>query len=187
MLLFHKNSKYQDIRLFLWLIPLINVINYYLTYQNIGFSGRTILTFSIDTVTGYIAWLVVRAIILWMDRKFPYDVSPPKRIGFQIVLTLFAGSLTIILITEIVNFIATSKPVPHTFYTTDIFIISIWFFVLNGIYIGLHYYNQWQLTEANMKQIVTQITEGFKVSTSKKDLLLDFDEIAGFYVDGDYD
>jgi DNA-binding LytR/AlgR family response regulator len=181
-----NQSKYKDVRLFLWLIPLINCVNYYLTYSNISSLGRFALTFTIDTFTGYISWLFVRAIILWLDKKIPYEANPIKRIAIQVVSTLVAGIMVIILLTELVNWIAKDDPVPESFYKEDIFIISIWFFMVNGIYIGLHYYQKWQLAEVRMKEINAIKAGGFKVTTAKKELLFAFEDIVGFFVEGEY-
>lgn len=179
-------EKYNDTRLFAWLIPLINVINYYLTYTHFNPFWRLLATFSIDTAQGYIAWLATRFIILWLDKKIPYGNNPGKRISVQLLLTLLAGVSLIILLTKLVNGLASNKPIPLSFYTKDVFIISIWFFVVNGIYIGLHYYQQWQQSEEKIKKDTAIKTAGFKVSTAKKDLLFSFEDIGGFYVDGDY-
>lgn len=181
-----RHTKYKDVKLFLWLIPFINIINYYLTYNGLIPFWRLCATFTIDTVQGYVAWLIVRSIIIWLDRKVSYAANPLKRIVIQLVLTLLAGMGAIIILTEFVNWLATSETVPSSFYTADIFIISIWFFVVNGIYIGLYYYNQWQQAEEKIKEERKIKTEGFKVSSLKKNLLLSFEEIGGFYVDGDY-
>jgi LytTr DNA-binding domain len=181
-----NSTKYKDAKLFLWLIPCINVINYYLTYSLSQPFWRLLLTFTIDTVMGYIAWLVARAIIVWMDKKISYESSPLKRISIQIILTLVAGITSIIILTEFVNWLAKSKPVPASFYKEDIFIISIWFFVVNGIYIGLHYYQQWQQAEEKIKEERKIKAGGFKINTPKSDLLFPFEAIAGFFVDGDY-
>jgi DNA-binding LytR/AlgR family response regulator len=181
-----NSTNYKDVKLFLWLIPCINAVNYYLTYDNINFSWRLLVTFTIDTMQGYIAWLIARAIIRWLDRKISYESSPVKRIGIQIILTLFAGLASIIILTEFVNWLAKSKPVPASFYKEDIFIISIWFFVVNGIYIGLHYYQQWQQAEEKIKEEQKIKAGGFKISTSKGDLIFPFEAITGFFVNGDY-
>ena len=55
--------NYRDVPLFLVLIPCINALNYYLTYSHIAFNWHTVLTFTIDTLQGYAAWLAIRAII----------------------------------------------------------------------------------------------------------------------------
>jgi LytTr DNA-binding domain len=179
-------TKYKDVKLFLWLIPCINVVNYYLTYNTFRPLWRVLATFSIDTAQGYIAWLIIRSIIIWLDKKISYQVNPVKRIVVQLILTLLGGSASIIILTEFVNWLATSKPIPRSFYTIDIFIISIWFFVVNGIYTGLYYYQQWQESEEKRKSEAAIKSAGFKVSTPKKDLLFSFEEIGGFYIDGDY-
>lgn len=186
MSLVSDNGKYRDIKLFLWLIPFINAINYYLTYDTIGPLWRLLATFSVDTLMGYITWLLIRAVILRLDKKVAYESGPLRRIIIQLVLTTLTGAAATILLTELVNWLATSAPVPASFYTKDLPIISIWFFVVNGIYIGLHYYQQWQLSEALIREERKIKSGGFRVSAAKKDLLLSFDELFGFYVEGDY-
>jgi hypothetical protein len=181
-----QGSTYKDVKLFLWLIPCINAINYYLTYNLASPTYRNIATFTIDTIMGYLAWLLARRIIIWLDKKLPYSPNPGKRILIQLLLTLIAGCGTIIFLTESVNWIATSHPVPRSFYTTDIFIISIWFFVVNGIYIGLHYFNLWQASEMQRKKEAEVRMAGFTVSSARKDEILDFTNILGFYIDGEY-
>lgn len=181
-----EQLKYNDRRLFLWLIPLINIINYYLTYNSFTHIGILLATFTIDTLEGYIAWFFVRSIIIWLDGKISFEENTVKRIVVQIALTLLAGITTIIILTEITNWLASSNPVPSSFYKKDIPIISIWFFAVNGIYIGMHYYYKWQQSENKLKEDRKIILNGFKVSTPKKEQIYPFHQIIGFYIDGDY-
>jgi DNA-binding LytR/AlgR family response regulator len=175
-----------DIALFLVLIPFIAAFNYYLTYTNIQLNWFLALTFAIDTVQGYAAWAGVRALILFYDRKLPYEHGATKRIVVQLFTTLLLGLIIISLLTELVSWIAKSRPAPLSFYTIDLVIISIWFFVINGIYIGLHYYNQWQASEAQRHQENRTRTDGIMVRQGKHDIKLHFENVDGFYIDGDY-
>lgn len=188
-----KGKRLWDIKLFLILIPLINLFNYYLTYTNITLSWHTIIAFCIDTIEGFGAWLLLRYIIFYLDKKMPFEHGPIKRIVVQIIATLLAGLALIILLTELVNKIATSKPVPREFYTTDIFIIAIWFFVVNGIYIGVYLYGEWQQSKSIKKHEEKIIDEhrkllltGFMVKTGKAELLMPYADIAGFFTEGEY-
>ncbi|MEJ0101365.1 MAG: hypothetical protein WDO19_01910 [Bacteroidota bacterium] len=106
-----------------------------------------VLTYSIDTVEGWLAWWAVRAIIIWLDTKMPYGNQPLKRIFIQVLITTIAGLLIIVLLTELVSWIARGRTAPLHFYLFDIFIFVIWFFVINGIYIGMHYYAEWKQSE----------------------------------------
>lgn len=188
-----KSQWPWDIKLFLILIPLINLINYYLTYTNITLSWHTVIAFCIDTLEGFAAWLIVRYIIFYLDKKMPFEQSPVKRILLQIIATLGAGLAIIIILTELVNKIATNKPVPWEFYTTDIFIIAIWFFVVNGIYMGVYLYAEWQQSKSTKKheeKIMNErrklLLNGFMVKTGKTELLVAYEDIAGFFTEGEY-
>jgi len=181
-----KNPYHPDIALFLVLIPFISAFNYYLTYSNIKFSWFLLLTFSLDTAQGYAAWWAVRSFILFMDKKKPYGDKPLSRILIQLICTLAIGLIVISLLTELTSWVAKGKGVPLSFYTVDLFIISIWFFVINGIYIGLYYYNVWQRVEEVRQEELRLKVGGLVVKQGKQNIRLTFDELAGFFVDGEY-
>lgn len=181
-----SKNRYNDVLLFVVLIPLINALNYYLTYSTISFSAFTLITFLIDTFTGYISWLMVKMVILLLDRKLPYGARPLRRILVQLAATTVTGLLTIILITEGVNGLFADHPVPRSFYTFDIFIFIIWIFVINGIYIGLHYYTEWSTSESERRNEKLVRKTGFLVSQGKQQLFVQFEEIACLYIEGEY-
>src|SRR5215208_670345 len=155
--------KYRDVKFFLIAIAFISAFNYYLTYSNIRFNWFLVLTYSIDTIQGYMAWWTVRTIIIYLDKKIPYGTQPLKRILIQLILTTTAGLVVIILLTELVNWIATDHPLPLNFYLFDVFIFIIWFFVINGIYIGMHYYAEWKQSEIQRREEKKLRAGGFTV------------------------
>ena len=126
-------GKYNDIRLFLVLIPFINALNYYLTYTPIIFNSHTIITFLLDTAEGYAAWCGIRFVIIYLDKKILYESNPLKRILIQLVLSSVVGLMIIIGLTELINFIVKDRPVPSSFYQFDIFIFLIWFLTAKWI------------------------------------------------------
>lgn len=177
---------YKDIILFLLLIPIISGYNYYITYPIIGFNWYTLLTFSIDTMQGYAAWWGVRTIILYLDKKMPYSQSVSRRILLQLLSTTALGLIIIIVLTELVNAIAKDTPVHPSFYRFDIFIIMIWFLVLNGIYIVMYYSSVLRQMEQVRQEEQKVKVSGFLVKHGKQNLSVAFEHIQGFYVDGDY-
>lgn len=181
-----NNIKYNDVIFFLVLIPFINVLNYYLTYNNIPFNSHTVLTFVIDTFDGYAAWWGLRSVIIYLDKKMPYELNPLKRILIQLFFTSLVGLIIIIALTELVNFIAKDTPVPASFYQYDIFIFLIWFFVLNGIYIGLHYYHAMKHIEKLRIEDKKIRSEGFTIKDARQNLIVPFENITGFFVNDDY-
>ncbi len=205
-----RSPYYPDVPLFGVLIPFISAFNYYLTYSDIKPNGFLLLTFGIDTAQGYAAWWGVRAFIRYLDQKMPYERDPRRRVLVQVACTLVIGLAIISVLTEAVSWVARGRPASLHFYTRDLFIISIWFFVINGVYLGLHYYHQWQQAESGRREAERQRAlerqqeadrreaerlgqqaerpdpAGLVVRTGKKDLRLDFRQLAGFYVDEDY-
>src|SRR6185436_4666040 len=95
------NQKYHDVKFFLVAIAFISAFNYYLTYSNISFNLFLVLTYTIDTVQGWLAWWAVRSIVIYLDKKIPYSERPSKRILVQLVITTITGLLIIILLTEL--------------------------------------------------------------------------------------
>ena len=180
------NPYHPDIALFLVLIPFIAAFNYYLTYTHVRLNWFLALTFTLDTLQGYAAWIAVRMLIQYYDRKLPYDRGALKRIGIQLVTTLMLGLAVISLLTELVSWIARGKPAPLNFYAVDLFIISIWFFVINGIYIGLHYYNLWLAAETRRHQENRARTDGIMVRQGRQDIKLPYEALDGFFIDGAY-
>jgi hypothetical protein len=182
----HINPYHPDVLIFLILIPVIAAINYYLTYTNIRFNGFLLLTFTIDTVQGYLAIAGVRSFIFFLDKKLPMEQQPAKRIVLQLLTTTVIGLAIISLTTELVSWIARGRPAPLNFYTVDLVIIGIWFFVVNGIYIGLYLYNKWKHSEHKLLAETRLKQEGLLVRQGKQEARLDFDEVAGFLVDNEY-
>ena len=121
----HELHTYNEIKFFLVAIAFISAFNYYFTYSNIHFNWFFIITYAIDTVQGWIAWWAVRNIILFLDKKLPYTERPLKRILLQVMLTTVTGMMVIILLTEMVSWIARGRSVPGHFYLFDVFIFII--------------------------------------------------------------
>lgn len=181
-----SNPYYPDVLLFLVLIPFISAFNYYLTYSNIKWGGFLLLTFSIDTAQGYLAWWGVRSFILFLDGKWPYEVGGWKRVIVQMISTTVIGLTIISVTTELVSWIAKGKAAPLDFYLVDLFIIAIWFFVINGIYIGLYYYHQWRISEERREEENRIKAGGLMVRQGKRNLILNFEDLAGLFVDDEY-
>ena len=176
-------NKYKDGLLFLVLIPVINTINYHLTYARIRWDWYTYATYAIDTASGYIAWWIIRKTILWLDKKMPYEEGMIKRIGWQILLTNVFAQGFIIISTEVVNELYTDEPLPTKFYTYNLFIFFIWILVINGIYIGMYFHDQWNKSVHQRKKDLELRSTGFDVQLGKSIEKIPFEQIAAFYVD----
>ncbi len=181
-----SKSHTSEIKLFVVLIPLINVFNYYLTYNNISFGWRTLVTFSIDTLLGYAAWAAVHFIIINLDQRLPFQENVLKRLIMQLVTTLFIGMFIIIALTVLIHYAFADGPMPVSFFSYDIFIISVWFLVINGIYIAIHFYREWRISEGKRVEENKVKKGGLNVKSGKQELFLNYGDIAGFTVDGDY-
>jgi hypothetical protein len=156
-------QKYHDVKFFIIAIAFISAFNYYLTYTNIKFNWFLVFTYTMDTIQGWLAWWAVRSIIIYLDKKLPYRNGPIRRILSQLLITTFTGLFVITALTELVSWIVMGRPALLNFYSFDIFIFIIWFFVINGIYIGLHYYWEWNESERQREEEKKLRTGGFTV------------------------
>jgi hypothetical protein len=159
-----------DITFFLLAIPFISAINFYLTYSHIQFNSFYLIRYLVDTSQGYLAWWAVRWMIIQLDRVIPYEENAIKRIILQQVVILIMGNLIIIITTELLSLLIKGSPAPFSFYSLDMIIISIWFFMVNGVYVGLHYYHQSKQPGSDSGRI--------SVTLGKKAILLEYSEIA---------
>lgn len=176
-----SQAKYNDIKFFLAFIAFASAFNYYLTYHHIQFNGYLLFTYTLDTVQGWIAWYAVRSLVIYFDKKMPYDENPAKRIAVQLLVTTLTGLAIISFLTEICSVLIRGHMAPLNFYTFDMFIILIWFLAMNGIYIGMHYYYEWNQSETLRLADKKLKATGFYVKLGKQDLLIPFNDILGFY------
>nr|WP_299342371.1 LytTR family DNA-binding domain-containing protein [Allomuricauda sp.] len=181
-----SSPYYPDVPLFLILIPFISGFNYYLTYSNVQFNWWFIFTYTLDTLTGYVAWLGARKVILWLDNRMPYVDGFIKRVTVQFLLTTIVGLFIISFLTELSSLIVKGKWAHPSFYSHDLFIISIWFFVINAVYIMIHYYYKWQGTEEQAFLEKQRLQNGFLVKEGKNETRIPFDDIIGFAVEKDF-
>lgn len=133
---------YNDRWLIVIGVPVINLLNYYLTYPSISFDTHFFATYSIDTAEGYFAWYSCRMVIVYLDRHLSWEENIVKRMAIQVPLVCLTLLGVIIGLTEATNFFAAHKPAPAIFYTFDIYIFLIWGFFINVVYLSLYLYNK---------------------------------------------
>lgn len=175
--------RYNDFVLFLLLIPIINTINYHLTYSKIRWDWYTYTTYIIDTITGFLAWYLIRIVIIWMDQNLPFEKGMLKRILWQILITNLVAQGSIIAETEIINALFGDGPLPTKFYTYNLFIFFIWILVINGIYIGFYLHNEWRRVQLLRERDSKLRSTGFEVLLGNSIKNIPFNDISIFYVE----
>lgn len=174
-------GKYNDVLLGLVLIPFINTINYHLTYSNIRWDWYTLTTYLIDTVTGWISWWLMREVVLWMDKLLPYEHGLAKRISLQLLGSNLLILGFIISTTWGINELFGDGPLPGSFYTYNLFIFFIWILVLNSIYIGFYFYDQWQKSQQLVEKERAIKARGFNVRKGRRVVSISFHQIGAFH------
>lgn len=175
--------EYKDGKLILVAVPLINTLNYYLTYDIIRWGQPYLyITFTLDIIEGYIAWWATRAVILVFDKRMPWESHMITRIIIQLPVVIVVLVGVLVLQTELVNFIATDKPIPLDFYTHDIFIFVIWAVFLNFLYMGLYFLRKFQLLHSE-KTVIDHQDIVIKSGRTRK--RIDLKDFKLFYVAND--
>jgi hypothetical protein len=175
-----QKIEYRDRWLIVIGVPVINLLNYYLTYPSIRFDTHFFITYSIDTAEGYLAWYSCRAVIGYLDRHLSWEKNIVKRMVIQVPLVCLTLLAVIIVLTETINFFATDKPVPAIFYTFDIYIFLIWGFFINVLYLSLYLYNK-------LNAPVERGVAGNRIwiRIGKQQHAVDLDKATCFYVDNE--
>jgi hypothetical protein len=136
--------RYRDHLFILIAVPVINLLNYYLTYSSIALNGYFFLTYTIDTLTGFACWYGGRAMIIYFDKTMPWDANLGKRIAIQLPIVCFVILVIIVVFTEVVNLIfRRGSSVPTSFYTHDLFIFLIWAVFINILYAGYYFFQRY--------------------------------------------
>lgn len=177
----NKGVSYNDKWLVILIIPFINAINYYLTYSNIKFGGFFFLTFVLDTIEGYIAWYGARWVIIKFDHWMPWENNMTRRLPFQIPLVCIVVIGLLVIQTELVNYIATDKPLPRQFYTVDVFIFLIWAIFINFLYMALYLWRRYQAVKAESPAPKQEAT-GLMVKTARGQRRVEFEDVSFFFV-----
>lgn len=175
--------RYRDHTLILVAVPFINALNYYLTYSNIRFGSYFFITFFLDILEGYVAWYAGRWVILQFDKSLPWENHLSKRLALQIPLVSVVIIAVLVIQTELVNFIATDKPLPLKFYTQAIFIFLIWAIFINFLYLALYFLRRYQQVKQEQKQKAE--ATALLVKSGKSQKRVPFDAIAILYVAND--
>ena len=176
-------GKYNDGLLCLILVPIINTINYHLTYARIRWDWYTYTTYAIDTASGFICWWLIRKITDYLDKRMPYKASLGKRLTYQILWTTIFVQGFIIASTEIINAFFGDGPLPTKFYTYNLFIFFIWILVINGVYIGIYFYDEWKKVQELRDKDKQLRDTGFEVLVGNQLKKIAFDKILHFHID----
>ncbi len=180
--------KKTDVKLFLVLIPVFKLINFFITFSEVVYNATLVLAFSIDIMQGYICWLVLRYIILRMEKK---------QIGFQfstihfvkqVLFTSIVGFIVVIIVPD-GSWMITGKRYAASdggFFIHDLVIFLIWILMSNFIYVLLRYYEIWKKSEAKLESERTLKTEGITVKIGDKNIKVPIKEVLGFFVEDGY-
>jgi hypothetical protein len=152
-----------------------------------------LLTYGIDTISGYLTLFIIRSIILWLDKRVGYFQNIFYRLVLQILLTTAGTMLFTIVSTEGVNFFFNDKPVPFVFYWLVLPIIFIWVLVINGVYVGLYFYYHllgYQLKIKELEQASIELSSpksapstSITATVGKHQVWLEGKDIVCFYVE----
>jgi hypothetical protein len=180
--------KYNDKILFPVLIIIMSGINLFIVYPT-ALSERPVQfvrALTGDSIEVIICWLLMRKLILFFDQTMPYPGQIVKRIVLQLLTTISACVLLLILITIIVSLLNGHSSLPTEFYTHHIWVYAIWLLCHNAIYV-IMYMNQWSKYLQAQSNMTAKSEPSFNdtplhkrslvIKLGNKSAIVDFDQI----------
>jgi DNA-binding LytR/AlgR family response regulator len=132
-------------------IPLITAFGYYLTYNNIQFNWMMAYEVVSDAFKILLVWQVARAVVVWLDRRLPWQHGLLRRLVAQVPLTCLAGAATLTGLVHLEYAFLRDYPMEH-YWDFDLVIALIFLLLFNVIYTGLYYYDQYRRNHALYQQ-----------------------------------
>ncbi len=179
--------KYRDKWIQLIGIPVITLFGYYLTYNNIRLNLLLAYELVSDAFKIFVVWQMVRWIIIWLDRHYPWQHSLVRRLAVQIPLTCLAGMLVLALLVHLEYFFIRPYPLEN-FFNLDLVIALIFLLLCNIIYVSLYYYDSYlqslaaqQALTQKLKEEKQHTTAHFVVKLGKREVVVPYTQILCFY------
>lgn len=173
----------KDIPVFLIVVPFMTLVDYSITFATIVYDLDFFKTLFMDTMQGYVCWLVIRAIIIRMVKRKVFEHSTWKRLTLQFLLTFIASIAVCIIPHRTVDINGVKYAQNTDFFSHDLVIFLIWISIVNFIYIGMMYYEVWKTFEARLQSEQTLKTQGFTIKVGGKNTKIQIRDIHGFYVE----
>ncbi|HEX9979852.1 MAG TPA: LytTR family DNA-binding domain-containing protein [Flavobacterium sp.] len=177
--------KKKDVRLFLVLIPVIKLINFFITYSNVVYNTAFFFACLLDLIQGYACWLVMRYIIVRMEKRNPQLRFSTIFFTKQVLFTYLATVATCIIVPDGSGLITGNRFAAPAdgYYIHDLLIFFLWILLANFIYLLLRYYEVWKISEENLQGERKLKVEGITIKIGDKNIKIPLKDIRGFYVE----
>ncbi|QMU28639.1 LytR/AlgR family response regulator transcription factor [Adhaeribacter radiodurans] len=168
-------------------IPVITAFGYYLTYDDIQFNSWFVYEVLSDAVKIFLVWQMVRLIITQLDKHYPWQQNFVVRLVIQIIATCVTGILSLSILVLLEYRFIRPYQMEH-YWSLDVIIALIFLLFINGIYIGLYFYDSYLYTQSekeSLVQVLQQETsvnhEHLLVRSGKKEIRVPYPEISCAY------
>lgn len=180
---------YRDKGIILLGVPVITALEYYLTYDNIRLNWLFVYEFLSDYTKILLIWLLIRWVVMRLDRRFPWQEGLVRRLAVQVPLTCLAGMLALTVLVHLEYRFLRPYPMQH-FFNFDLVIALIFILLGNAIYVSLYFYDSYARSQAEKNQLAEQLrqasqpeAERFLVRSGKRETLVPYEEILLFYAE----
>ncbi|AWI26316.1 LytTR family DNA-binding domain-containing protein [Flavobacterium pallidum] len=175
----------KDVRLFLVLIPVIKVIDYFMTFSEMVLDKWFFVAFTMNLIQGYVCLVPIRWIIKRIEKQYSGLYFSKSALAKQLLFT-FLATVAVCLIIPDGGWLITGKHYTDangSSFIHDIIILFVWIVLVNFIYIGFHYYQTWKASEEKLRDERKLKTEGITIKIGDKNIKILLKEILGFYVE----
>ncbi len=178
---------YRDKWIILLGVPVITAFEYYLTYNNIKLDWLFAYEFISDCLKILVVWLSLRATILWLDKRYGWEMGLVKRLTLQLAITCIVCSLVLTVLVHLEYWLIRPYPIQH-FFSFDLIIALIFIILGNLIYISLYYYDCYRLSlvdkqalAQNLELVKKHQLDSFSIRLGKREIFIPYAEIYCFY------
>ncbi|WP_291143905.1 LytR/AlgR family response regulator transcription factor [Flavobacterium sp. UBA7680] len=180
--------KDKYIPIFLVLIPICKLINFFITFSEVTYNSALAVAFVIDIIQGYLCWMVIHLIIKKMEKKQSTVHFSISQFLKQVFFTSLGAVVTALIVPD-GSVLITGKRYTNSdgsYLLHDLITFLIWILLINFIYVFLRYYDVWKKVEENLLLEKTLKTEGLTIKIGDKNIKVALTDIHGFYVENGF-
>ncbi|PSR52764.1 hypothetical protein AHMF7605_04120 [Adhaeribacter arboris] len=168
-------------------IPVITAFAYYLTYDDIKLNRWFVYEVLSDAFKIFLVWQAVRAVIIRLDKNYSWHKHLIFRLIIQIISTCVVGILTLSFLVLLEYRFIRPYQIEH-FWSFDVIIALIFLLFINGIYIGLYFYDSYLQSQTEKYKLVQELQqettgnhEHLLVRIGKREIRVPYSEISCAY------
>lgn len=179
-----SNNFYNDRWIRILVVPIFTALGYYITYNFIKLNNEFVLLFASDLVKGYVLWELLRYGVITLDKYFPWEEAPRKRLALQLTVPVLVPLSAFVAMVELEYLFIRNFP-NENFYSLDVIVVFIFCIAGSLIYTALFFFQKYEESRRAQEDLARKaVSEGLKVRLGNKEVKIEFGQVLVFYSEG---